>query len=416
MQPVLTDLTVVELDSFVAGPSCGLYLAQLGAEVIRIDPPKGGADANRWPLSPEGRSLYWEGLNKGKKSVAIDIGRPEGRELAAELICAPGEGKGIFMSNFAPKGFFSHDNLSSRRDDLITIRIMGWADNRTAVDYTVNAALGVPLMTGPADTAGLPVNHTLPAWDLLTGSHAAFSLLVAERYRARTGAGQEVRIPLGDVAAATLGNLGQVAEVTIGGDRPKLGNDLFGGFGRDFATSDGHRVMVVAITPGQWKRLVECLGLAEAVAEVERRHDVDLATEEGRRFELRGELFAIFSEAMEALSLEQLTRIFGEAGVCWSPYRTVAEAVSAEAAFAPDNGLYSPVTHQSGLSYPTPRGAAAFGAADNSAPAPAPLLGADTERVLADTLGLSAAQIGKLFDSGVAAPGPEYTDRKQKPE
>src|SRR5579871_2428462 len=81
MHDVLAGLRVVEAAWFIAGPSCGLHLAQLGAEVIRVDPIGGGPDYHRWPLTPEGASLYWEGLNKGKRSIAVDFARPEGRAL-----------------------------------------------------------------------------------------------------------------------------------------------------------------------------------------------------------------------------------------------------------------------------------------------------------------------------------------------
>ncbi len=95
MYGLLAGLRVVEAASFIAAPSCALHMAQMGAEVIRIDQAGGGPDFNRWPLAPGGaRSLYWEGLNKGKKSVALDLSRPEGRELAAAIITAPGEEAG----------------------------------------------------------------------------------------------------------------------------------------------------------------------------------------------------------------------------------------------------------------------------------------------------------------------------------
>src|SRR5690606_33797120 len=120
-----------------------------------------------------------------------------------------------------------------RRPDQITVRDMGWADGSSAPDYTINAAVGPPDMTGHPDDPR-PVNHVLPAWDLLTGSLAALSLLASERRRRETGEGEEVRVPLSDVAISTLGNLGQIAEVTLSGqDRPRVGNDLFGAFGRD---------------------------------------------------------------------------------------------------------------------------------------------------------------------------------------
>ena len=125
MHDVLAGLRVVEAASFIAGPSCGLHLAQLGAEVIRIDPVGGGPDYHRWPLTPEGASLYWEGLNKGKKSIAIDLARPEGRELAQRLAAAPGPEAGLFVTNFPSDGFLSHAKLAALRP--ISSRCASWA-------------------------------------------------------------------------------------------------------------------------------------------------------------------------------------------------------------------------------------------------------------------------------------------------
>jgi 2-methylfumaryl-CoA isomerase len=220
MYGLLKGLRIVEGAAFIAGPSCGLYFAQMGAEVVRFDAIGGGPDSKRWPLAANGASLYWEGLNKGKKSVAIDLGRPQGRELAQQLATS---GDGLFVTNYPVEGFLSYAKLAAKRADLICLRVMGWADGSPAVDYTVNAAVGVPLMTGPSDSSA-PVNHVLPAWDLLAGAYGAFALLAAERDRRQTGGGREIRLALSDIAAATLGNLGQVAEVAQQGDRPRSGN------------------------------------------------------------------------------------------------------------------------------------------------------------------------------------------------
>ncbi|MEA2933668.1 MAG: 2-methylfumaryl-CoA isomerase, partial [Variibacter sp.] len=198
MYKLLEGLRIVEGASFIAAPSCALHLLQLGAEVIRFDQIGGGPDFRRWPQSENGASFYWEGLNKGKKSIALDLTRPEGRELALRIATAPGKDAGIFVTNYPAEGFLSHARLKERREDMISVRVMGWADGATAVDYTVNAAIGLPLMTGPA-TSQEPVNHVLPAWDLLAGASAAYALLAAERYRRDTGQGQEVRLPLGDL-------------------------------------------------------------------------------------------------------------------------------------------------------------------------------------------------------------------------
>ena len=134
MFPMLKALRVIEAASFVAAPSAALHLAQLGARVIRIDPIGGGMDAARWPRAKSGESLYWQGLNKGKESVAIDLARPEGRELAQALVTAPGEYAGLFVTNYPQQGFFGHAVLAQRRPDLITVRVQGWADGRSAVD------------------------------------------------------------------------------------------------------------------------------------------------------------------------------------------------------------------------------------------------------------------------------------------
>jgi 2-methylfumaryl-CoA isomerase len=104
----------------------------------------------------------------------------------------PGENAGLFITNYPVDGYLSYEALRRLRHDLICVRIMGWPDGRSAVDYTINAAVGVLAMTGPA-TDTRPVNHTLPAWDLLAGAYAAFTLVAAERARRQDGLGSAIR-------------------------------------------------------------------------------------------------------------------------------------------------------------------------------------------------------------------------------
>ena len=352
----------------------------------------------RWPLAGNGSSLYWEGLNKGKKSIAIDLSRREGRGLAVRLIVAPGPGSGVFLTNFPASGFLSYKALSEARADMIVVRVMGTPDEGPAVDYTVNAALGVPRMTGPASLGDEPVNHVLPAWDIATGAYAAFALLAADRHRQATGRGQEVRIPLSDVALATLGNIGQLAEAELAGrDRPRYGNDLFGAFGRDFATRDGHRIMLVAITPRQWTGLVETLGIGAEITAIEKSAGVSFAKDEGLRFEHRERLNQIVARAVAARALGDLAAAFDKAGVCWGPYRSLRETL------VEPNPLLVRVTHGSGQSYLTPGPAAAFGAAGRETPQPAPRLGEHTDEVLSTCLGMSSAEIARLHDQRIVA-------------
>src|SRR5262245_20617053 len=255
MPGILEGLQIVEGSAFIAAPFLGMSLAELGADVIRFDPVEGAPDIERWPVTSDGRSLYWAGLNKGKRSIRIDIRHPKGKELATALITRRGADAGFFVTNFPAKGWLSYEALIARRHDLIMVNIMGNRDGSTAVDYTVNSATGFPFITGTGGLAA-PTNHVMPAWDLITGLTAAIGMLAAERKRKQTGKGQFIRLALSDVAFAVMGDLGYIADVQINGaERRTSGNYLFGAFGRDFATNDGRRVMIVAISRRQWKSM-----------------------------------------------------------------------------------------------------------------------------------------------------------------
>jgi 2-methylfumaryl-CoA isomerase len=173
VQP-LAGVRIVEISSFVAVPLAGMTLVQLGAEVVRVDPIGGAADYHRWPVTDEGTSIYWAGLNKGKRSVAADVRSVEGRDLVARLIADCG----VLITNVAGREWLSYDTLTRLRPDLIHVEVSGRADGGTGVDYTVNAGLGFPMVTGPAELAS-PVNHVLPAWDVSCGLYAALSVVTA---------------------------------------------------------------------------------------------------------------------------------------------------------------------------------------------------------------------------------------------
>lgn len=402
MYSLLQGTRVIEASSFVAAPTAGLYLAQMGAEVIRVDQIGGGPDFRRWPKTEEGASLYWEGLNKGKKSLALNLSDPEGRELLAALAAAPGESAGLFLTNFPVSGFLSHEALSARRTDLITVRVMGQANGGPALDYTVNSALGIPQITGPESLGGEPVNHVLPAWDLLTGAYAAFAMLAARHHRSETGAGQEVRIPLADVGIATIANLGQLAETLQSGDRARYGNAVYGAFGRDFVTADGKRLMIMAITPRQWRGLVAVLGIETQVAGIEASRGVSFDTDEGVRFEHRDALFPMVEAALAQRRSAEVEKALDAHGCCWGPYQPMHAAV-ADPDLVTANPMFQEIEQVSGRRYPVPGAMATIPQQKRADPVRAPRLGEHSDAILADCLGLSSGQIGALHDKGVVA-------------
>ncbi len=396
MYQILSGLRVIEASSFVASPTAGLYLAQMGAEVIRVDQIGGGPDYRRWPKTPDGASLYWENLNRAKKSVALDLARAEGRELLQALVAATGQ----FVTNFPVDGFLSHEVLSKERADLVTVRIMGMADGGPALDYTVNAAVGFPDLTGPGPE---PVNHVLPAWDLLAGAYAAFAMLAALRHRDQTGLGKEIRISLSDVAIGTVANLGMLAEIfETGAARERLGNTVYGAFGRDFVTLDNVRVMIMAITPRQWTGLVKVLDIGGEVAVIESTRGVSFSKDEGVRFEHRDVLFPLVQERVSKFIYSDLRSALDANGCCYGPYQTMYQAVH-DPALVGNNPIFGYSDNPSGKSYPAAGSIASIPQLPRQAATSAPKLGCNSEEILADILGLSSANIASLHDKGIIA-------------
>lgn len=402
MDQILSGLRVVEGAAFVAAPSGAMTLAQLGADVIRFDLIGGGLDYRRWPVDARGNSLFWAGLNKGKRSIAVDFRKPEGQEILTRLIAAPGEDAGLFISNFPARGWLSYDSLRRHREDLIYLNLTGDRHGGSAVDYTVNPQVGMPWLTGDGRE---PVNHMLAAWDLITGQTLALGLLAAERHRRKTGQGQLVKLALADVALATMGHLGYLAEAQLLGEREACGNYLFGAYGRDFATADGRRVMVVGLTGNQWSALRKATGLGPELDRLGERLGLDLNAE-GNRFRAREDISALFEPWFAARDFAQVRAALDEQGVCWGKYQTVRELVTADPECSAANPLFAEVEQPGIGRYLMPGSPLNFAACERATVAPAPLLGEHTDEILADELHLSAAEIGRLHDAGVVA-GPD---------
>ncbi len=380
MRPILEGMRIVELSAYVAAPLAGETLAALGADVIRVDPPGGGIDVGRWPLH-QGRSLFWAGLNQGKRSVTIDTSSEAGQQQVARLITAPGEGAGIVVTNLPTKHWNSYVELSKLRRDLIMVLITGDRDGRTAVDYTVNAGLGFPWLTGPEGHEG-PVNHVLPAWDAMTGFLAAVAVLAAERHRRQHGEGQLVELSLADVGLAVAGHLGLIAEAILEPKpRGRFGNDLYGTFGRDFGTRDGRRVIILALTSRQWISLGEATGLTSEFAEVETRFGADFRNE-GDRWTHRKQLFELLAPWVAARDLAELRAAFERHRVLWGQYQTVKQLVNEDPRASTINPMFAEVEHPGLGRFLTTGSPLRFSAAASVPARPTPTLGEHTQEVL----------------------------------
>jgi 2-methylfumaryl-CoA isomerase len=403
--PFLNRLRVVESSAFIAAPLAGLTLAQFGADVIRVDIPGGGIDYARLPRMPHpegrGRSIYWAGLNKGKRSVAIDIRKPEGRELVQALATAPGADAGVLLTNIGTP-WLAHAVLAARRADVISCTIQGNADGSTAVDYTVNCATGYPYATG-GGSRERPVNHVMPAWDVACAYQAAFAIVAAVNRRQREGVGAELKMALSDVAFATLSNLGVLAEAELlQEERPSIGNHIYGAFGRDFATADGERIMVAAISAGQWRALVKACGIAEAVVATEQRLALDF-DDEAQRYAGRDAIAELVAPWFAARGTAEVERELQASKVCWGRYKTVGELLASDQRVSTENPVFERTTTP-GMGEHLVAGSAVRAPAMERAPTrPAPYIGSDTDEVLAEVLGLDSGAIGRLHDAAVIA-------------
>ena len=403
MYDLLSGLKVIEVSSFVASPTAGLYLAQLGAEVIRVDHTAGGLDYDRALLTREGRSLAWENLNRAKKSVALDLHSKEGRALLVELV----RSTGVLITNLPVDSFLNHAAIAEGCPELVSVRIMGWHDGRQAMDFTVNAASGYPLMTGPAEwdaSTAPPINQVLPAWDFITGAYCAFALLAGLRHRDASGQGIEMSVPLGDVAIGTAANSGAMAEMLYrGGDRERLGNAIWGALGRDLVSCDGQRFMVAALTTKQWNALLDGLDVRAQIVALEVSSGLSFATSDANRFDQREVIFAIMQSAAGQHDYADLERRLAAAGATFEHYRTMFEAAQ-DPVLVADNPLFGPApANPSGFDYPATRSFVNVPGVPRGDPRPAPYLGQHSEEVLGDVLGLSTHELTRMINTGLVA-------------
>jgi 2-methylfumaryl-CoA isomerase len=280
--------------------------------------------------------------------------------------------------------------------------LTGNPDGSTAVDYTVNAAVGFPFVTGPEGWEG-PVNHVLPAWDALAGSFLATGLIAAELHRARTGEGQLLRLSLADVALHIASSLGFIAEAQLTeAPRGRFGNDVYGTYARDFRTADGRYLIVIALTPRQWEAVVDATGLAEEVKKLEAVRGLDLRRE-GDRFAARSEIGALLEAWIGSRTYAEVSQALDAHHVLWGPYQTFKELVRDDPRCSARNPMFAEVEQPGIGRYLRAASPLAFSASERVPARPSPRMGADTSSVLRSWLGLTDREIDSLAAEKVIA-------------
>ena len=269
----------------------------------------------------------------------------------------------------------------------------------------MNSQIGLPYLTGPVK-CDEPVNNPFPAWDVLAGQQIAIALLAEERYRRLTGQGQLIKLALADVALATMGHLGFIAEAEVNGEaRQPTGNYIFGTFGHDFVCKDGLRVMIVGVSSNQWDAIVSVTNSESQVIALEQELGLDFY-QEGDRFLAKERLKALFQSWFEERDFKEVKTALDKAAVCWGPYQTIDDLVHKDPECSEANPLFNRIKQPGIGSYLVPSQPINFSSLDREPAEPAPLLGQHTDEILSELLGMDASEISRLHDDGIVA-GPK---------
>jgi crotonobetainyl-CoA:carnitine CoA-transferase CaiB-like acyl-CoA transferase len=402
----LGHVRVLELSRVLAGPWAAQTLADLGASVIKVEKPGAGDDTRSYAPpyaanrdgSQSSESAYFLSTNRGKRSVTIDFIHPEGQKLVQALAAK----SDVVIENFKVDGLakysLDYPSLQPLNPGLIYCSITGFGQtgpyrHKPGYDFMIQGIGGLMSITGEPDQrpGGGPMKVGVAVADIFTGLYAAIAILGALAHRDRTGGGQYIDLALLDTQVAALAN--QAMNYLVTGVAPqRLGNAHPNIVPYQvFAASDGHIIVAVG-NENQFARMCEVIGRPELAS------DARFATN-ASRVNNRDKLIAILQGIFAARTMRDWLESLERAGVPCGPINTVADVFADPQVQA--RGLKLDLPHPSIGSVPSVANPIKYSATPISYSSAPPMLGADTDEILREMIGVTPEEIARLRKAGI---------------
>ena len=402
----LGHIRVLDLSRVLAGPWCAQNLADLGADVIKIERPGCGDDTRAWgpPYARDAagndtsEAAYYLSANRGKRSVTVDIASPDGQALIRDLA----RHADVVLENYKvgqlKRYGLDYESLKAVKPDLVYCSITGFGQDgpyahRAGYDFLIQGMGGLMSVTGERDElpGGGPQKAGVALTDLMTGMYATIAVLAALTHRDRTGEGQYIDMALLDTQVAMLANVG--SNYLNSGKAPKRWGNAHANIVpyQTFACSDGH-IIVAAGNDGQYQKFVEAGGRPELAL------DPRFATNPSR-VQHRDVLVPLLAEMVAARTRAEWIAALEAVGVPCGPINDVGEVFANEQVQA--RGMAVELPHPSAGKVKLVRSPMKMSATPATSDKAPPLLGQHTEEVLRDVLGRSGDEIAALRARGV---------------
>ena len=402
----LSHIRVLDLSRVLAGPWAGQTLADLGADVIKVERPGRGDDTRGWGppylADAHGRdtveSAYFLSTNRGKRSITLDLANPKGQRIARDLAAK----SDILIENYKVGGLakygLAYDDLKDSHGHLIYCSITGFGQtgpyaDRAGYDFMIQGMGGLMSITGEPDETpgGGPVKVGVAISDLFTGMYTVAAVLAALAHRERGGGGQHIDMALLDCQVAMLANQG-MNYLTSGKSPGRLGNAHPNIVPyQAFPTADGHIIIAVG-NDAQFARLCEAIDRPDLAAE-------PAYADNSGRVKNREALVSAIAETLAGLNSGPLQAALDAAGIPWGPINTIEQLFADPQVLA--RGLRTDLDHPLAGKVPMVRNPIRYSETEIEHDTPPPLLGEHTDAVLAELLSLDDDEIERLRANGV---------------